>query len=260
MIYTRKLKDVKFQKGSVMIEGLPGIGNVGKIAIDFLIDDLKAEKVYEMLCDAFPHSVFVNEKNLVELPTVSIYYKRVGKRNFFFLTGDVQPLEEVASYKFSRHILDISQQNGITDLITLGGIGLPAIQENPKLFCTGNSKKAVKKYKTKAVNEKLYGIVGPIIGVTGLLTGLASEKKIDAFCLLAETYGHPMHLGFKGARELLNYLNNQFKMKINMKRYDRDILEAESELLKKSGEFTGVSKQKMLNKLKRITKDVNYIG
>ena len=29
----------------IAIEGLPGIGNVGKLAVDFLIDELKAKKL-----------------------------------------------------------------------------------------------------------------------------------------------------------------------------------------------------------------------
>jgi len=59
----------------VFIEGLPGIGNVGKVAVDFIIDTLKAKKLYELFSYTFPHSVFVNEKNLVELPTIEIYYR-----------------------------------------------------------------------------------------------------------------------------------------------------------------------------------------
>ena len=36
-------------KNAVFIEGLPGIGNVGKVAVDFLIDELKAKKLYESI-------------------------------------------------------------------------------------------------------------------------------------------------------------------------------------------------------------------
>ena len=35
-------------KNPVLIEGLPGIGNVGKIVVDFMVDELKAQKVYEI--------------------------------------------------------------------------------------------------------------------------------------------------------------------------------------------------------------------
>ena len=57
-------------KNPILIVGLPGIGNVGKVSVDFMIDELKAKKVYELFSYSFPHSVFVNEDNLVELPSI----------------------------------------------------------------------------------------------------------------------------------------------------------------------------------------------
>src|SRR3989344_9496560 len=89
----------------IFIEGLPGIGNVGKIAVDFLIDELKAKKIYEITSYTFPHSVFVNEDNLVELPIVEVFYKQMGKRDILLLGGDVQPVDEISSYEFSEKVL-----------------------------------------------------------------------------------------------------------------------------------------------------------
>jgi len=80
-------------RDAILIEGLPGIGNVGKVAVDFIIDNIKAKKIYDIFSYKFPHSVFVNEKNLVSLPSISMYYKkRKGKDILLlavmnFLTG-----------------------------------------------------------------------------------------------------------------------------------------------------------------------------
>ena len=60
----------------VLIEGLPGIGNVGKIAVDFMVEELKAVKIYSFFCHKFPSSVFVNQQNLVEMPKIEMYYKK----------------------------------------------------------------------------------------------------------------------------------------------------------------------------------------
>ena len=73
-----KIADVQM-KNPVFLEGLPGIGNVGKIAVDFLMEELKTKKIYEVFSYTLPHSVFVNEDNLVELPNISIHYKSTGK-------------------------------------------------------------------------------------------------------------------------------------------------------------------------------------
>ena len=250
----------------ILIEGLPGIGNVGKVAIDFLIDELKAKKIYEITSHTFPHSVFVNEDNLVELPKIEVFYKKYGngKKDLLLLAGDVQPTDEVSSYEFSEKILDLVQKFNGKEIITLGGIGLSDIPKKPKVYCTANSKGIVSRYKGNIVNDQLYGVVGPIVGVSGLLLGLAQRRKIEAIALLAETYGHPLYLGIKGAKEILKVLNSKLKLEVDINKLDKEIEEVEKEIMKRTGDLTEVSRQAALKKLKGKFKgklgDVSYIG
>ena len=248
-------------KKPVFIEGLPGIGNVGKVAVDFLIDELKAKKLYEITSYTFPHSVFVNEDNLVELPVVEVFYRQSnGKRDLLLLGGDVQPIDEISSYEFSEKILDLAEKFSGNEIITLGGIGLADIPKKPKVYCTGNTKQIVGKYKDEMVSNDLYGVVGPIVGVSGLLLGLASRRKIDAVSLLAETYGHPMYLGIKGAKEILKILNKKLSLGIDINKLDREIKDIESEVIKKTEQFSEVTKQIALKKLQKRAGEMDYIG
>lgn len=238
-------------KHPLLIEGLPGIGNVGKVAIDFIIEELHAEKCCDFTSYSLPHSVFVNEKNLVELPTIELYYKRVKGRDLLLLAGDVHP-EDTACYEFCEMVLDFLKQHGGHEIITLGGIGLPDVPKKPRIFCTGTSKKAVNAFtKGLAVKKDLYGTVGPIIGVSGILIGLAEKKKMDGVCFLAETYGHPMYLGIKGSKALLHVLQKKLDLKLSIKKMDKEIIEIEKELLKRTAELQGKTKE---------SQDVSYIG
>ena len=246
----------------ILIEGLPGIGNVGKVAVDFLIDELKAKKLYEITSYTFPHSVFVNEDNLVELPIVDVFYKQLSsKRGLLLLGGDVQPIDEISSYEFSDKVLDLLQKFNGKEVITLGGIGLADIPKKPKVYCTGNTRKVIDKYKNELVSNKLYGVVGPIVGVSGLLLGLASRRKIEAISFLAETYGHPMYLGIKGAKEILKVLNKELSLNIDINKLDKEIKDIESEIIKKTEQLSEVTKLIALKRLqKKFGRDVDYIG
>ena len=133
-------------KNTIFIEGLPGIGNVGKVVIDFIVDELGAKKIYEVTSNTFPHSVFVNEENLVELPKIEMFYKRLDGQDFLLMGGDVQPIDEVSSYEFSEKVLDLVEGFNTKEIITLGGIGLSEIPKKPKIYCTGNTKKIIEKY------------------------------------------------------------------------------------------------------------------
>jgi hypothetical protein len=250
-----KTKDLTC-KTPILIEGLPGIGNVGKIAIDLIVDSLKAQKVMELFSYSLPNSVFVNEQDLVDLPKIEIFYKRVGTQDFLFLCGDTQPAHEEASYLFSEKILDIAQGNKCIHLVTLGGIGLGEVPKAPRVFCTGNTKEAVALFKDTGVNTNIYGVVGPIVGVSGLLLGLAKKRKIPAASLLAETYGHPMYVGLPGAREIIRVLSKKYNYKIDTKELDEEIAEMAKNMTSPKNQPIG----KKYISTKYLKKDMNYIG
>lgn len=255
-------KEPKLGK-AVLIVGLPGIGNVGKIAADFIIDEVKAKPLYNVFSHDLPNSVFVNDNNLVELPSIEMYFKkRNGKSDLLILTGDVQPAEESSSYEFCEAVLDKAKSLGAGLVVTLGGIGLAEVPKKPQVYCTGNSRDLIKNFsKGLKINQKLYGIVGPIIGVSGLLIGLAERKKMPAVCLLSETLGHPAYLGIKGAREIVRTLNKKLGLNIKISELDKEIEDIEGEILTRTQELGKVSKKAALKKLQgRVQKETSYIG
>ena len=241
----------------LLIEGLPGIGNVGKIAVDFMIEELDAKELCGFASFSMPHIAFIDENNLIEMPSINMYYKKFGsrkKRDLLFLVGDIQPLEEESAYEFIYCLLDLMNELKAKELITIGGIGLQSIPENPKVYCTGTSKKYLNKFSAGIkINRKLFGVVGPIIGVTGLLAGLAKEKDIDSVCLLAETFAHPLYLGVKGSQEVLKILQKKLDIRLNLKALEKEVREVETEILKKTEQLAALQK-------KDKTSKISYIG
>ncbi len=241
----------------VFIEGLPGIGNVGKIVVDFLIEKTGAELLASFFSYALPNSVFVNENNLVELPKIELYYSVVGDQELLFLTGDVQPVDEVASYLFCESILkNVVGKFGVQRIITLGGIGLQEDPEKPVVYSTGNNSAIVKEFVKFGVNPKVYGVVGPVIGVSGLLLGLANVQGVSACALLAETLGHPMHIGIRSAKAILEVLNARFGLSVPLDDLEKELADGESD---EDSSPSGSKKLDTVNKLKKY-RDINYIG
>ena len=241
-------------KSPVLIEGLPGIANVGKIVVDYLIEELEAVKIMSFFSFDLPNSVFVGENNLVELPRIELFYKKIKGKDFLFLAGDVQPSSERASYVFSELILDLVGKYGCKEIVTLGGIGLSEPPEKPDVFCAGNNEAFVKKFLSKGAKNNVYGLVGPIIGISGLLVGLSAKRKIRATALLAETFGHPMYLGLKGARSSIKVLNKVYGFEISLKSLNKEIKLVDEEELEMNG-----ADSSSLQKIKKL-KEINYIG
>ncbi len=240
----------------ILIEGLPGIGNTGKIAVDFMVEKLNAKKLYNIFSYYLPHSVFVNHDNLVELPKIEIYYKKSRNgRDLLFLSGDTQPVDEPSCYSFCRRVLSTISEYGCKELITLGGIGLKELPNNPQLYITGTSKEIIKKYSTKDTKTELYGVVGPIVGVSGVLVALARLKGQEGITILGETLAHPMFVGIKTSKAMLSYLSSMLGFKINLKSLDLEIEELEKEL-KAVDELEEI--QKTSYESRKV--DSNYIG
>ncbi len=249
----------------ILIEGLPGIGNVGKIAADFLVEEFGATKLYSFFSYKFPHSVFVGENNLIDMPKIEMYYRKFNgtngskKRDLLFLVGDIQPLDEEGCYSFCEEILKIAKQFQCKEIITTGGIGLQQVPDKPKVYCTANDAQLFKEYSNKEmlVEKEIFGVVGPIVGVSGVLLGLGKKRGIKGVALLAETFGHPMYLGIKGAKEILRVLENKLHYGLDLKRMNKEILEVERELMKKTQEW---SAEMARAGAKSKKKEFSYIG
>ncbi len=214
-------KSVKTKK-PILIQGLPGIGNVGKIAVEFMIQNLKAEKIYDIVSSHFPSAVFITEKETIELPKISIFYKKLKNVELLFVNGDFQPLSEGACYALSEKIIEVSAKHKVQEIISLGGMGLEQVPEHPKVYFAGTNPAILKKYKPLDA-KSIFGSVGPIVGMAGVLLGVAKEKNLPGVILLAETLAHPTYIGMKGARELINTLNTKLALGINISELDTEI-------------------------------------
>ena len=227
----RNFKKKPRLRNPILVEGLPGVGNVGKIAADYLIETLKPELLYTIHSSVFPHSVFFNESGYIELPSVSIYIHKGKNRDILLLTGDSQPTKESASYEFCEKILDFAEEVGCKEVITLGGIGMPSEVKKPAVFGAFTDKITMKRYKKyRGINTKAAERIDAITGASGLLLGLARLRDIKGASLLSETYAHECHLGFKEAKVLLEKLQPILGIKIKLEDLENEILHSEKSL------------------------------
>ncbi|MBR9692072.1 PAC2 family protein, partial [Candidatus Woesearchaeota archaeon] len=84
---------------------------------------------------------------------------------------------------------------------------------------------------------------------------------IPAIAFLAETYGHPMYLGVKGAREILKVLNKKIDINIKLEDLDKEIKHLEKEMMKRTEDLSEVSRSTAIKKLKgKLGEETSYIG
>ena len=203
-------------KKPILIEGFPGVGNVARIVVDFLIKKTKAKKYMEIYFYRFPNSAFLTEDHLIKLPKAEVYYSKQKGRDFIFIVGDVQPGEEYASYKFSEAMLDAGEELGAKEIVTLGGISAKTDIPKPNVYGACTEKSYFPSLKKAGVRFDRRGSI-IIIGAAGLMLGLGQLRKMKGFALLADTSAEPGHVGTNAAREIITILVKYFILFVSVK-------------------------------------------
>jgi uncharacterized protein len=211
-------------KDPVLIEGLPGLGLVGKIAIRYLIKNLKAKKIAHLYSPHFPYFVLVNKKGNVRLLRGAFYYwpNPKGPHDIILFTGDSQSQTIEGQYEIADSMIDFSKKHGVKTIATIGGYRMEA-KEKPRVFVASTSKEILD--KTMAAGAVLSSSGSPIVGTAGLILGLSRFKKIEALCLLGETRGYLPDP--QAAKSVLEILKTVFEFDVDFKPLDDDIAQAE---------------------------------
>lgn len=211
-------------KKPILIEGLPGMGYVGKLAAEHLIAELHAEKFAEMYSPYFPHHVYIEEGGMVRPVRNEFYRASSGGKDMIILAGDVQAISPEGHYGVVGKILDVAEQFGVEQLFTLGG------------YATGRHHRAKPRIVGAVSHPELvdvyskYGVVieeggGPIIGAAGLLLGLGRLRGMRGICLLGETHG--MVVDHRSAQAVLEVLTRILGIEVDMSALERRAKETE---------------------------------
>lgn len=188
-IRIKMLTDEKY-RADILIEGLPGVGQVGKLVAEHMIEEFGAVKIAEITSIFFPPQVLIDENGVARLTRNEVYLVNKDDHSIAFLVGDVQSGSAEGHYLLAEAYLDIAEGLGVKRIYTLGGYGTGHLQEEIQVFGAVNDP-ALRESAEKA------GVVfskdepgGGIIGASGLLLSLGAERGMEGMCLMGETSGY----------------------------------------------------------------------
>lgn len=211
-------------KNPILIEGLPGLGLVGKIAIRHLIKHLKAEKLAYLYSPHFPYFVIVSKKGNVRLLRGTFYFwkSKNEKNDLIFFTGDSQAQTIEGQYEISDRILDFAKRHDVKLIITIGGYRMEA-KDKPKVVAAATDQELLKRALKAGAETSPTG--SPIVGTAGLILGLSHFRGINALCLLGETRGYLPDPS--SAKSVLEVLQSMFGFDANLAGLDEEIAKGE---------------------------------
>ena len=206
-------------KNPVLIEGLPGLGMVGRIAVNFLAKQLKAKKIAELYSPHFPYYVLVNKKGNVRLlHGVFSVWKDKGGKDLIFLTGDSQAQTIEGQYDVADCILRFAKEKKVKTIITIGGYRKEA-ENTPRIIAVSTNSALLETALRAKATASSAG--NPIVGTAGLLLGMAKFEGIDAICLLGETRGYLPDP--KAAKSILTVLQRMLGIEVDLAELDKEV-------------------------------------
>lgn len=172
----------------VFIEGLAGIGHIGRNVVSYIADHTEAEKVGEIYSHHFPPFAMVTDDKTVETIKNTIYQlKRDDKRDLVLLEGNAQASTPEGHHEVAEKVMEIVEDVEASKIVTVGGYGQGDVIEDPDVFGVTTSEEAQEEYEDMGVTFDHE--VGQIVGVSGLLLGIGEERGFEGVCVLGETPG-----------------------------------------------------------------------
>jgi len=215
-------------RSPILVEGLPGVGNVGKLAAEHLIDQVKAVKFAEIFSKYFPPQVFVKDDGTIKMVSNELYYHRVPEQpsDIIILVGDYQGLTPDGQYALADFVIKISKEFGVSQIFTLGGYGLGKMIEKPRVLGATTDLDLVEKMKSIGVTFSKGEPGSGIVGASGLLLGLGKNEGIKAVCLMGETSGY--FVDPKSAQAVLSILAKALGIKVDLSELDEKAKQIEA--------------------------------
>jgi len=180
-------------KEPILIEGLPGVGNVGKIAAEYLKENLDTKLMVEIFSKYLPPQVLMKGDGTMYLVRNQLWYYKNddGGHDLIILVGDYQGMSSEGQYELSYKVLEIAREFGVKNIITLGGYGTGQLADKPRVFGAATSLELVKELEEYGVYFSETEPSGGIVGAAGLLLGLGKEIfEMEGACLMGETSGY----------------------------------------------------------------------
>ncbi len=186
----------------IIVEGFPGIGLVGNIASQHLIDELEMEYIGSVESKYFP-PIAVLFNGIINMP-VRIYEGK--EHNILTVISDI-PIHPTISYEVSKVLMDWAQSVNVKEIVSIAGIATMSSEE--KVFGAATNDDMLNRIKDYVEIFQ----VGTISGISGSVMTECFMRNVPAMSLLGET--NSPNPDPRAAASVINVLNKIYDLPID---------------------------------------------
>ncbi|MFW5965470.1 MAG: proteasome assembly chaperone family protein [Halodesulfurarchaeum sp.] len=196
----------------VLVEGLPGVGHVGKLVAEHLIEELESTPLARFYAEHFPPQVTIDEEGVATLAHAALYGVETEGQDLLVLTGNHQAGSTEGHYRLTEAFLEESERWEVDSVYALGGIPTGELIQDYSVVGAVSEGPLREELETLGVEFRAEEPAGGIVGTSGLLLGLGRRRGIEAACLMGETSGYLVDP--KSARAVLEVLTDRLDFEV----------------------------------------------
>jgi len=209
----------------VFVEGLPGVGHVGKLVAEHIVEETESTLVARVCSEHFPPQVEVDEDGVANLADAEFYAVETEGRDLVVLTGNHQAGDTVGHYRVANAFLDVAEDFGCEEVFALGGVPTGELVEEYSVLGAVSEERLTDDLEDAGVEFRAEEPAGGIVGTSGLLLGLGGRRGFDSACLMGETSGYLVDP--KSARAVLEVLQELLGFEVPFEALDERAEEME---------------------------------
>ncbi|WP_232687487.1 proteasome assembly chaperone family protein [Halobacterium zhouii] len=202
----------------VFVEGLPGVGHVGKLVAEHVVEEADSELVCQIYTEHFPPQVTVDDDGVAELAAADVHAVETEGRDLLVLSGNHQAQDNIGHYRVTESFLDVAEEFGATELYALGGVPTGELVEEHDVLGAVSDADMKDRLEDAGVEFRSEEPSGGIVGSSGLLLGLGGRRGHDAACLMGETSGYLVDP--KAAKAVLGVLESLLGFEVDEEALD----------------------------------------
>lgn len=211
-------------KDAVLIGGVPDAGYVGKLVMDHMITELRANQFGEIYSYGFPPQVMIHQDGSAHLPKGRLFYWRRPETNgpdLIMFTADSQPASPQACYHLADKVVRLAKSMGAQTVYSVGAFITEAAIEVPRVFGTASDVKLLKELEKFGINGMH---TGSVTWMNGMLLGMAELRGLRGFFISGETSGQGADA--RAAKAIIETLSRILDLRIDVTKLDEKAEEA----------------------------------
>ncbi len=198
---------------AILLFAAPGIGNVGKLVIDGLIQQFRPPIVFSVTDPDLPPHAMKDEHDSLRCPALRVHLIS-GEKSFLVATCQAQPMSPSGQHRLALALRQKAKEWRVKGILVL--VGMSADPGDHDLLLLGPSKDDREWLSNIGATPSERWPEAGMIGMAAWMATLGEFDEIPTACIVASSVGGTVDL--EGARRLHEQIEKMFGVELPIER------------------------------------------